>query len=161
ATRDMDKLVEDAVAKSLEEMKAACLKVEKELEKNREIVIGNAVSDLKAVGKDSLVQLEDTYDYSRKELSEKLTTLLALTKKLLTQEQQSLADLESSLKSNADSICNELRSSGADGGVGGAKRNPVEDAFADLTDEGNELVDELNRKVKDLLKSQHEAMSKL
>jgi hypothetical protein len=156
---DLDELVTTLVAKSLQDLKATCINIETELNEKRSIFLAETVSSMQAVSKDSLVQLEDSYDYSQKELTEKLTLILELTKNLLQHEQQSLAEQDAVLRGNIVAIGNELKNGGADAGAG--PRSPVEEAFSEIAGEMNTLGEELNHKMRALLAAQAEAMAKL
>lgn len=160
AQRGTEELVEAAAVKSKERMQESCSNAEDELKKKSEIVLNNVLSDMQSVSKDALAQLEDSYDYSRQELSEKLTSLLDLTKKLLQQEQQSLSEMDGGMRNQADALCVELRTGGSDvDGTGIGPRNPIEEAFGTLNDDLNDISDELNRRIKVLLKDQRETMT--
>jgi len=160
--QDTAKLVAETVKNTLKEMKAACAALEEQLDQKREELYDRSAADLREVSHESLSQLQDSYDFSKKELADKLAALTELTKKLLQQEQTSLTELDNIARTNAETILADLRVQHSDGDAAGAgKRNPVEEAFAEIEELVDEVSDELTRKLKNILKAQAESMQKL
>jgi hypothetical protein len=145
-----------ALSDKLESVKNACLEKERILSGERDRHMSEAILKLEELRKDSLSELEDSCDYSRQELSEKLVELHELTENLIEQEKQSLNDLENGIKNNVRSICADLTAFTSSGrGTG------VEAAFANFNTELEECSGSLRKKLATLFKAQIEAMENL
>ncbi|MBX9688764.1 MAG: hypothetical protein K2X27_18800 [Candidatus Obscuribacterales bacterium] len=137
----------------------SCLEKERLLLAKRESSMAEAVSQLEELSKDSLSELEDSYEYSRQELLEKLADLHELTESSVEHEENSLLEIETGIKNSARSICADLTAFSALGP--GAKRSRVDMAFADLSAELDLCTEDMGRKIGILRKAQLDAMSSL
>lgn len=151
-----DKLDDRALLNSMESLKRTGLAKEKILDITLDDELTTAVSDLKSTSQGALGELSSGWTDSEKELSTKLSELRELSSKLFNQELESLVGIEASIKNGAETICNELKR-GPDSG----KPNKIENAFQEISTELSELTEDLNRKVKDLLKSHSDSMASL
>lgn len=160
AVANLDSLVASLVTASIAGLKADCQKLEESLSERRAEILEPCRGGLEEASREALSQLQSDYERCHGEISAQTADLLETAKNTLELEKKSLADLDGTFRSNAETFCKEL-SSGAADSVPGSRRNPVEEAFTQAGDEMNLAAEDLKRKLKALLDAQSDALSKL
>ena len=158
-TKKMDSKVSKAVNATLDSLKDACKQKEGELESSADAALNSSAEELKSLSKDSLTELEDSCEFSRNELIEKVTELKEFSQKQLDLIEKLISEKEETARNNASALSTELTAA-SNAALGGGL-SAVDEAFKDLKTELDELVTDLQRKLKDLLNTFDEGVQKL
>lgn len=153
-TEELHGRISKVVKEHLDNMKDSCLSVQKAFHSKQEATLLPTIDRLKTSTETPISELEKLSEDRRNAMSQKSIELREYRSNLLKQHSDALSERESNSKSNTDAFCAELLhpSSG---------RSKIDEAFAELSTELSTLTEELQTKMKDLVKAQSDGLTKL
>jgi hypothetical protein len=156
ASADLNLRLAPVVSEECDTMKDRCIAGEKALEQVCDTALSTAYDEMKALSHEPLEKLEKQSDRSRQELLEKSAVLQDMSKRFLEEEQSFLTEQSNRIAGKSDKIYAALTKFEM-----GAESGHVADALAEISVEFSGLVDDLQRRLKDLLGTQSQGLARL
>jgi hypothetical protein len=160
-TEELDERISTVVNDNIGSVRNMGKSAEKDLEQVKEKILSSTTTQIIALSKDSLAELETSYEFSNQELSEKLSELQTSTDELLVQVKSFLVELENSVKNGCEQICAQIKEKPAVAADKSPTSAIIDDAFKQLSREMDLILSDLKRQLGDLLKIQSDRLSNL
>ena len=161
-TEEMDERISTVVTVHMSAVAKIGKDAEHSLDETSKQVVSSSAAEIVALSQESFAELEASYEFSHRELSDKLSDLRTQTNRLLEQVKGFLNELEAGTKTSCDSLAEEIKNRPIAKLSGGSStKSPVDDTIKQLSRELDSSASEFKRQLNELLRIQQDRLSNL